>query len=109
MGNPLSCAVARIMGLDWDKQFLQLVATLRTADPEEPLDLCALYQRYVDDQLGAHKAIPPGYRWNPTTMNLFYYLEFLEENEEKEPARRTMEILQQVANSINKRLPLSSP
>ena len=78
IGNPLSSAVARVVMIDWDQQFLSITASI---DARLETLLNAVYKRNMDDQFGKHRATPPGYRWCPNEGVPVYSVEDMEETE----------------------------
>ena len=101
IGNPLSSAVARVVMMDWDYQFLSITARI---DARLQTLLNAVYKRYVDNQFGKHQATPPGYGWCPIEGVPVVSVEAMEEDRGKEDDKWTMLLLQNVANLINPRI-----
>lgn len=92
IGNTLAGAVVRAVMLDWDLQRLDLIPKA-TSDLDITTALAMLHKKYVDDQLGAHKPMPPGYRWDPQGSCIKFFQELVVEDKTLEPNKRTMLVL----------------
>ena len=79
IGNPLAGSVARVTMTDCDVIFLAWLKKVCT-NPLVVLILCELYNIYLDDQLGAHQPIPPGYWWDPAQEKVTFSQEHVEED-----------------------------
>ena len=98
IGLEIAGALARVVMLWWDKQFLR-----KTTENSIPLHL---YKRYIDDQNMAGKPLPPGSRWvEGPWANGFGKMMVIEEKEEEDSqiptSVRTMAELKKMANSIH--------
>ena len=98
IGLEMAGAMARVVMIWWDKQFLNLAAKNRIA--------LHLYMRYIDDQNMAVKPLAPGTRWvvGPWAEGLEGRMVLMEEHIEMDellPAdMRTMEELRKMGDSI---------
>ena len=68
IGLDLTRAVARLVLLDWDQQFLRMVRTNNIT--------CHLYYRYMDDTSNGMEALRPGTRWNDEEKRMMLHPPF---------------------------------
>ena len=94
MGNPLTGVLARIMMLKWDKAFCTLVDS--TTDIKR-----SLHKRYVDDHMGAYRALEKGARWDKDLNQVVYGTEEEANLDTRPPDTRTMDVVRAAANTIN--------
>ena len=97
MGNTLSGELARSTMLRWDQALLDILKKHTIIDNK-------MYKRYVDDQLGAYRELQPGVRWNQETNSLDIDENQVEPDKLLPGDQRTMAIVRQLANTINKRI-----
>ena len=72
IGLDLTRAVARLVLLDWDQQFLRLVRANNVT--------LHLYYRYMDDTSNGMEALRPGTRWNDEEKRMMLHPHLEEED-----------------------------
>ena len=92
MGNPLTGVLARIVMLDWDRDFCTVIDNTRDIKRK-------IHKRYVDDHFGAYRALEKGARWDRDSNQEVYEQAQLDV---RAPDARTMDVIKDAANSINK-------
>ena len=89
IGDKLAQAAARLYMIWWDKSFAIILESSGIA--------IRLYKRYVDDGNVKLKALDPGAVWDPATGTVVHIDPNLDE---REPDRRTAEVVKSIADSI---------
>ena len=93
IGSDLTRAVARLVMLDWDINFLQLARANHI--------LYYLYHRYVDDTNNATAALAPGKRWSREEGRMVLHPHLVQEDLDTPADERTMREVVHLANSIS--------
>ena len=88
IGDKLAQAAARLFMIWWDSKFLILLESAKLT--------VRLYKRYVDDGNLKLKALLPGASWDSSTKSIVYSNAF----DNREPDRRTAEVVKQIADSV---------
>ena len=99
IGADLTRAVARLIMLDWDRKFLQLV--------EDNKMTAYMYNRYVDDTTNDMKALAPGMRWGEDEQAMFFLPHLVDEDMEKAADERTMREVVRMGNSLSPMIQLT--
>ena len=99
IGSDLTRAVARLVMLDWDSKFINLVK-------ENKLTLYS-YTRYVDDTANGMAALPPGTRWGEEEAYMVFLPHLVEEDEEVQADMRTMREVVRMGNSLSPMIQLT--
>ena len=92
-------AVARLIMLDWDQKFLQLV--------EDNKMTAYMYNRYVDDTANGMKALAPGMRWGEDEQAMVFLPHLVDEDMEKAADERTMREVVRMGSSIDPSIQLT--
>ena len=93
MGNSLTGVLARAVMLEWDGELQVLISGSRIDRLQD--------KRYVDDQVGVYRALPPGAQWCPVTQDVVI---LNAEEDTREPDRCTMETVRSAANTISRHI-----
>ena len=93
IGLDLTRAVARLVLLDWDQQFLHLVRSNNIT--------CHLYYRYMDDTWNGMEALRPGTRWSDEESRMILHPHLVEEDREVSSDIRTAKEVAKMGSSIS--------
>ena len=99
IGADLTRAVARLVMLDWDSKFLQLV--------EDNKMTAYMYNRYVDDTTNGMKALAPGMRWGEDEKAMVFLPHLVDEDMERAADERTMREVVRMGSSIDPSIQLT--
>ena len=99
IGSDLTRAVARLVLLDWDNRFINLVQ-------ENKLSLYS-YTRFVDDTANGMAALPPGMRWGEEEGHMVFLPHLEEEDKEVQADMRTMTEVVRMGNSLSPMIQLT--
>ena len=88
IGDKLAQAAARLFMIWWDNTFIVLLESARLT--------VRLYKRYVDDGNLKLTALAPGAMWDCSTKSIVYSNSV----DNREPDRRTAEVVKQIADSV---------
>ena len=93
IGLDLSRAVARLVMLSWDQDFL------RKAQANQLTTY--MYSRFVDDCLNGMKALQPGWRWSTEEGRMVHHPHLVEEDRDTPADLRTMREVVKLGSSIH--------
>ena len=99
IGLDLTRAVARLVLLDWDQQFLRLVRSNNIT--------CHMYYRYVDDTSNGMKALRPGTRWSEEEQRMIVHPHLVEEDMAESSDIRTAREVAKMGSSISNMISLT--
>ena len=100
IGLDLTRAVARLVLLDWDQQFLRLARA-------NQLELF-LYSRFVDDTANAMEGLAPGLRWSEEEGRMILHPHLVEEDLHTAPDIRTSREVARMGSSISPMVELTA-
>ena len=96
IGLEMSGSIARLVLLWFDKTLLQILKANNIK--------IYMYKRFIDDIDGALSKIKPGYIYNKSTQRLEFSPDQEQEDRDKSPSLKTMEIVREIADSITSML-----
>ena len=99
IGLDLTRAVARLVMLDWDQQFLQLVRTNNIT--------IHMYSRYIDDTANGAEALRPGTRWSDEEGRMILHPHLIEEDLAVPSDTRTAREIAKMGSSISQMISLT--
>ena len=99
IGLDLTRAVARLVLLDWDQQFLRLARANNIT--------LHLYYRYMDDTANGAEALRPGIRWSEEEERMMLHPHLVEEDLEVASDIRTAKEVAKMGSSISNMISLT--
>ena len=99
IGLDLTRAVARLVMLDWDQQFLQLVRLNNIT--------FHMYSRYIDDTANGAEALMPGTRWSEEERRMIVHPHLIEEDLAVPSDTRTAREIAKMGSSISQMISLT--
>ena len=99
IGLDLTRAVARLIMMDWDQQFLRLAAANNVT--------YHLYSRYMDDTANGTESLRPGTRWSEEEKRMIVHPHLMEEDEEVPNDMRTTREVAKMGSSISQMIQLT--
>ena len=99
IGLDLTRAVARLVMLDWDQQFLQLVRLNNLT--------FHMYSRYIDDTANGAEALSPGTRWSEEEGRMILHPHLMEEDLALPSDARTAREVAKMGSSISPMISLT--
>ena len=99
IGLDLTRAVARLVMLDWDQQFLRLVRTNNIT--------IHMYSRYIDDTANGAEALRPGTRWSDEEGRMILHPHLIEEDLAVPSDTRTAREIAMMGSSISQMISLT--
>ena len=99
IGLDLTRAVARLVMMDWDQQFLRLAAANNIT--------YHLYSRYMDDTANGTEAMQPGTRWSEEEKRMIVDPHLVEEDIEVPSDMRTAREVAKMGSSISNMINLT--
>ena len=99
IGLDLTRAVARLVMLDWDQQFLQLVRSNNIT--------FHMYSRYIDDTANGAEALKAGTRWSDEEERMILHPHLVEEDLAVPSDTRTAKEIAKMGSSISQMISLT--
>ena len=99
IGLDLTRAVARLVLMDWDQQFLRLASANNIT--------YHLYYRYMDDTANGTEAIQPGIRWSAEEERMILHPHLVEEDKNTHKDLRTTREVAKMGSSISNMIQLT--
>ena len=99
IGLDLTRAVARLVMLDWDQQFVRLAAANNIS--------YHLYSRYVDDTANGTEALKPGVKWSDEEKKMIEHPDLVDEDEQIPNDIRTAKEVAKMGSSISEMIQLT--